>query len=94
MEEFDGVEWDETKRRSNIAKHYLDFADAAQVLRGPYLRLGGRTVNEEGRWMAIGMLDDVCVAIVYTRRGSSLRLISMRKARRYEAWHYDQVFGD
>ncbi len=34
MEEFDGIEWDEKKRLSNLRKHYLDFTDAIYVLRG------------------------------------------------------------
>ncbi len=93
MDAFDRLEWDEARRRSNIAKHYLDFADAALVLRRPYLRLAARTVQQEQRWMAIGMLDDVCVAVIYTQRGSSLRVNSMRKARHGEKQHYDQRFG-
>jgi uncharacterized protein len=37
--------WTESKRRSNLAKHGLDFADAKKVFAGPMvlLRIGGRT---------------------------------------------------
>ncbi|HDL5502654.1 TPA: BrnT family toxin, partial [Mannheimia haemolytica] len=28
--------WDETKRKINLAKHGLDFADADEVLSSPY----------------------------------------------------------
>lgn len=93
MDEFDSVEWDENKRLSNIRKHYLDFMDAIYVLRGPCLELPGKTVGGEARGVAIGMLDDVCVALIYTLRGSALRVISMRKARKGEQQHYDKAFG-
>jgi len=93
MEDFDSLEWDDNKCLANIEKHFLDFADAVHVLRGNVLTIPARTVQGETRRIALGMLDDVCVAIVYTRRGSALRLISMRKARHGEQRHYDKVFG-
>jgi uncharacterized DUF497 family protein len=93
MDEFDRLEWNETKRLNNIAKHALDFRDAIYVFRSPYLRLAARTVHEEARAIAVGMLDDIHVAVVYTLRGSALRVISMRKARHDERRHYDKVFG-
>ena len=37
-------EWDQAKNRGNFAKHGLDFADAEQVLTGPW----GGTVNNSG----------------------------------------------
>jgi uncharacterized DUF497 family protein len=91
MDEF---EWDENKRRSNLGKHYLDFLDAIHVFKGPYLQVPAKTVGGEVREMAVGMLDDLCVAIIYTRRGSVTRLISMRKARYGEQQRYEKVFGD
>ncbi len=92
-EEFTGVEWDEDKRLKNIGKHALDFFDAIDVLEGPCLLCSAKTVKDELRSMAIGMLDDVCVCIIYTMRGSVLRVISMRKARRGERQHYYEIFG-
>jgi uncharacterized DUF497 family protein len=91
MDEF---EWDENKRVSNLEKHSLDFYDAIHVFNGPYLQAPARTVSGEVRAMAVGMLDDVCVAIIFTRRASVTRLISMRKARYGERERYEKVFGD
>jgi uncharacterized protein len=93
MGEFDSLEWDETKRLNNIAKHALDFRDAIYVFRSPYLRAVAKTVDGEARSLAVGMLDDIHVAVVYTLRGSSVRVISMRKARHHERRHYDEVFS-
>jgi uncharacterized DUF497 family protein len=50
-------------------------------------------VEGEIRQMASGMLDDVCVTVIYTRRGSVTRLISMRKARDSERDHFETTFG-
>ena len=94
MDEFDSLEWDETKRLSNIIKHNLDFCDAFYVFRSPYLRLKAKAVGGEARSMATGMLDDIHVAVIYTLRDSALRVISMRKARHDERRYYEKVFGD
>jgi uncharacterized DUF497 family protein len=55
--------------------------------------MAAKTVQGEIREMEIGMLDDVCVTIIYTRRGSVTRLISMRKARNGERDHFEKTFG-
>jgi uncharacterized DUF497 family protein len=89
MDEF---EWDENKRRGTLEKHYLDFYDAPVVLNGLCLRMAAKAVKGEIREMAIGMLDDVCVTIIYTSRGSVTRLISMRKARDSERHHFENTF--
>jgi uncharacterized protein len=91
---FDGIEWDENKRVINIEKHGLDFQDAFDVLDGPCLHLPANVVRGEVRSLALGMLDDVCVCIIYTMRGTVLRVISMRKARWYERQRYCEVFGN
>lgn len=93
MGKFVSIEWDESKRLSNLDKHYLDFEDAIHVLRGPYLRAPASTVEGEVRWIATGMLDDVHVSLIYTLRGSVLRVISMRKARKGEKRQYEKIFG-
>ena len=87
---FDQIEWDETKRTSNIKKHGLDFLDVLHVFDGPCLLATANTVGGESRSLAIGMLDDVCVVIIFTLRGTTLRVISMRKARRNERKQYDE----
>jgi uncharacterized DUF497 family protein len=93
MDEFEGLEWDEIKRLSNIAKHHLDFVDAIYVFRSPYLRLKAKTMGGESRSIAVGMLDDIHVAGICTLRNSALRVISMRKARHDERRHHEKVFG-
>ncbi|MGC8524193.1 MAG: BrnT family toxin [Acidibrevibacterium sp.] len=91
--EFDDFEWDENKRNANIGKHGLDFLDVVRVLDNPYLEYPPKEINGEQRWIAIGALDDIVVAIVYTMRERVLRVISMRKARKNERKHYDTHIG-
>ena len=38
MEPFVGFEWDDNKRRANVAKHDIDFVDATEVSNSPIAR--------------------------------------------------------
>lgn len=77
--------WDETKRRTNIAQHRLDFADAERVFRGATFTFeDDRYPYGEQRFITIGMLDLTMVVIAHAERNQTIRLISMRKATKYE----------
>ena len=89
-------EWDEEKRAANLAKHGLDFIDARLIWRGPVLDPASlRVVEGEIRPSALGMIgeDEIIVAVVYTARGDTLRIISARRARRNERKAYQDRFG-
>ncbi len=86
-------EWHEAKRLTNIEKHGIDFLDADLVFGGPHLLGPARTAGTEQRWIAVGMLDDVYAAVIFTRRGDTIRLISMRSARDAEKRRYQAVLG-
>lgn len=85
-------EWDPIKRLSNIQKHQLDFIDAPLVFEGPILRARAKTVANEQRWLATGLLHGVAVTMIYTTRNNTIRLISMRKARHAEETSTRTVF--
>ncbi|MGC8476074.1 MAG: BrnT family toxin [Acetobacteraceae bacterium] len=87
------VTWDERKRQSNLVKHGLDFFDVIAVLDGPCLVGPATTVGGEERRLAVGLLDDVTVAVIFTMRGSVLRVISMRRARHDERNRHRDAFG-
>ncbi len=78
-------EWDEAKRLANISKHGIDFIDVAAVFDG-----GTVTVEDdrydygERRFVTFGLLQGRVVAVVYTERGNYTRIISARKATKYE----------
>ena len=86
-------EWDERKNQLNIEKHGLDFADTHKVFDGPMLiRLDTRYEYGEDRWVGIGLLNHLVVVVVYTEReqGETVRIISMRKALRYERRRFEE----
>ena len=75
------IVWDDQKRIQNLAKHGFDFAqlspdffDAAIVLPA-----------KGSRFMAINVMDDDVLAVVFGRLGSEgISIISMRRASRKE----------
>ena len=83
-------EWDETKRRATIEKHGIDFVDAIIIFLGPHLILPGRSEIEQ-RFIAVGELDGSVIAVVFTQRGDTCRIITARKARRDERERYQAL---
>lgn len=84
--------WDEAKRKSNLEKHGLDFRDAHLVYNDPekctyVARSGG-----EPRWMdiALAIVHQRVLAMIYTERGDDVRVISFRPASREERERYEQ----
>jgi uncharacterized protein len=86
-------EWNEAKRLANIEKHGLDFLDADLLFGNPHLIGPANAVDGEQRWLMVGTLDDVYVTLIFTRRGSVIRAISMRRARDAERKRHQEVFG-
>ncbi|MFZ3140487.1 BrnT family toxin [Polaromonas sp.] len=83
--------WDETKRRSNLVKHGLDFEDAGEVLESRF-RLDIALVRSgESRMQsvsyALGFL--AVLTVVYTEREGATRVISFRPASSKEREVYD-----
>lgn len=75
------ITYDEIKRQSNIAKHGYDFAD----LDGGFFLSSVVVPAKQGRFMAIGVLHDGTIAVVFARLGvEGISIISMRDASRKE----------
>ena len=78
--------FDPAKQASNLKKHGFDLADARQVIES------AKTVTFEDRrfdygeerFVTLGPLGDTLVAIVSAETEDHIRIISMRKADRYE----------
>jgi uncharacterized DUF497 family protein len=78
--------WDEAKRRSNLVKHGLDFADAALVLDSS-IRMDAEVErgNELRRvHMAYVFGRLATLLLVVTDRDDTTRIISFRRANREE----------
>lgn len=83
--------WDETKRRTNLKKHGLDFADAETVFAGITRTLeDDRFEYHEQRFITLGLLQETVVLIAHSETATELRIISTRKATRNEQTHYFQ----
>ncbi len=81
--------WNEVKRKTNLKKHGLDFADAERVFSGHTLtRPDTRFAYTEYRFSTIGLLGVEVVVIAHTETVDEIHVISMRKAERYEQENY------
>jgi len=84
-------EWDEEKRRSNIADHQVDFRVAVRIFHHPVIEAADeRDDYGEVRLRALGHIDEDYYLVVYTWRGTTRRIISAWKVgedgkRRYTA---------
>jgi len=73
--------WHESKRRANLTKHGLDFADAAKVFEGAMVLFEDRRYDYgEQRMIAIGLLGALVVLVVHVESDETIHIISMRKA--------------
>lgn len=82
MQEF---EWDERKNLINIEKHGLSLEDGAELIRsGDYSYAKFSPRYGENLWVAIGEYKKQWIAVVFTRRKTVFRIISVRKARKNE----------
>jgi uncharacterized DUF497 family protein len=81
--------WDEAKRRANLRKHGIDFADADKVFRGFTLTAeDDRELYLEPQFLTLGLLADQVVSVTHTERDDLIRIISIRKATKHEARFY------
>lgn len=80
-------EWDPEKLAANLKKHGIDLEEAVRVFDGLVLTTRSDRSGEP-RWKAVGMLNGVIIAVVYTWRGARRRIISARMARRNERREY------
>ena len=85
-------EWDDHKEQVNIAKHGIDFETAMVIWEGTIIQeVDDRFEYGETRYIAFGEVDGRVLAVVYTWRGDTCRLISARMANRHERTSYRQA---
>lgn len=86
-------EWDEEKALVNVRKHGIDFDTASLVFFDPG-RIEEYDVEhstDEDRWMTIGLVYATILFVVYTEHNKTIRIISARKADKYEQKDYNQA---
>jgi hypothetical protein len=83
------IEFDPEKRDKALAERGLDFARAGELFAGRHITLEDRREDySEPRYITVGLLDDRLIVAVWTPRGESRRIISMRKANEREKTRY------
>lgn len=85
-----GFEWDERKNQSNAQKHGVNFQDAVRIFDGPVME---NQVNRPGepRLLAVGLMKNIEITVVYTLRGKKKRIISARRAKKNERKKYRET---
>ena len=86
------LEWVEAKPSRNEKKPAIPFPFAVGVFLDANRLEWADTGNErvEPRWITVGLIDGIENGVAYTVRAGSIRLISARKAEKYERqdyWH-------
>lgn len=76
--------WHETKRKTNLNKHGLDFADVEQVFSGPTATVEDGAYGKEQRFNTTGLFGIKVVVITHTETETEIRIISMREAEKHE----------
>jgi uncharacterized DUF497 family protein len=77
---------------SNIERYGIDFRDLPRFFDGPTL-VERSDRKGEVRWIAIGILDEQVISVVYTERSKACRIISARRARRKERAAYRKLYA-
>ena len=88
------ITWDEVKRQKTLSERGLDFAEAGRVFAGwHYDKLDERHDYGEVRYVTAGYLDRRFVIVIWTPRGKSKRIISLRYGHADEEADYKDLLG-
>ena len=82
-------EFDAKKSESNRTKHGIDFVEAQELWNDPMLLEIPAKTDDEPRWLVVGLIDGKHWSAVITYRGTNVRLISVRRARKEEVALYE-----
>lgn len=88
------ITFDPEKRRLTLERRGLDFADAGAIFGSHYIsQLDDRENYGEKRYITYGYIDDRIVALGWTERGTTRRIISLRKANEREQKKVKEALG-
>lgn len=82
-------EFDQSKSDSNLVKHGIDFIDAQLMWTDARLLEIPAKMEDEPRYVMIGMISGKHWSAVITYRGTNIRLISVRRSRLEEVILYE-----
>ena len=88
-------EWDENKRLINLQRRGIDFADVWRVFENEtHTVIDDRFDYDEIRYLSFGLLFGEVVAVSHTETDEIIRIISVRKAEKYEQETYFREIRD
>ena len=88
-------EWDEKKRLINIRKHGIDFVDVPAIFELDTVTIiDDRFEYGETRYQTLGLLKARVIVVVHTESKTVIRIISARKANKYEEEIYFNQIQD
>ena len=83
-------EFDPRKSEINEGKHGIDFVAAQALWKSKIIVLGAKDASEK-RYMAIGTIERLHWSAIITYRGSTIRIISVRRSTPPEIETYEKV---
>jgi uncharacterized protein len=88
----DAFEWDEQKAVTNLLKHRVSFERATFAFYDTFAVEIADTRHEYGeeRTLLIGEASGELLTVIYTERGTKVRIISARRANRHERQYYQR----
>ncbi len=86
-------EWDSQKSLTNQEKHGIDFETAKSLWTDEGRVQIEMSFPDEKRWALIGKIGIKAYTAIYTVRGDTVRLISVRRARTKEVRLYEEKTG-
>ncbi|GAB6057887.1 BrnT family toxin [Desulfonatronum parangueonense] len=84
-------EWDPMKNAANQKKHGISFKKAGALWADPERLEILAPYPLENRHILIGKIDESLWVAIYTMRNATVRIISVRRARKKEKVLYEQV---
>ena len=82
-------EYDSGKSAANKVKHGIDFAEAQALWSDPWLLEAPARTDDEPRFLVVGRLRGRHWSAICVHRGSNIRIISVRRARKKEIERYE-----
>ena len=93
LDQYTGFQWDEGKINKNLYKHKVENWECEQVFFNEPLIIfdDPKHSYSERRWAALGKTDaGKLLTVIFTKRGSLIRVISARTMKRKEIIFYEK----
>jgi uncharacterized DUF497 family protein len=84
-----GFEFNSNKSESNRLKHGIDFEQAQALWNDPLLLEIPAKLEDEPRFLVIGIIEKQHWSAIVTYRNANIRLVSVRRSRKEEVALYE-----